>query len=215
MWVKLDDRQSGSDAVLRAWVARRSPLGLHHMALLHVGAQETDGAIDPIPVELWVPSRAERRRFTTVLVECGLWVADGGGWRLPGHLDTNPSREDVQRRRAADTKRKALARNRSLLLAVRTRDGEFCRYCGDPVTFSPARNRLGATYDLVDPEGPVRIENVVVSCRPCNGEKALLTVGQAGMVLLPEPAPQLSLSGRTSAGRPPAQTRPDQTRERL
>jgi 5-methylcytosine-specific restriction endonuclease McrA len=71
--------------------------------------------------------------------------------------------------------------------AIRERDGDVCRYCGDGVVWSDRRGPRGGTYDHVDPYGLNDASNVVVACRSCNSAKGARTPDEAGMVLTPEP----------------------------
>lgn len=67
---------------------------------------------------------------------------------------------------------------------VATRDGFRCQYCGSKYPLSKL------TYDHVVPRargGKTTWENVVMACRPCNGDKAARTPDEAGMTLLAKP----------------------------
>jgi hypothetical protein len=199
MWIRLNDQDAESEPIRRAFAARPSPLALHHRALLYAGSQLTDGRLDRLLVEQWLPKAAERCRYIGVLIEHGFWreLADGSGWEICGFLKANPPREQVVKDRDAAAKRKAMQRNPRLLDAVRRRDGDYCRYCGDPVSWTDRRGSRGATYDLVFPYAANTVENVVVACRRCSSEKASLTPEQAGMSLLPAPV-QLAFAAPVS-----------------
>lgn len=68
---------------------------------------------------------------------------------------------------------------------VVARDGDHCRYCGDLVLPTAMPTPIGLTFDLVDPAGPMTVENIVVACRRCNTRKAARTLAAAGMTLRP------------------------------
>ena len=101
-----------------------------------------------------------------------------------------------QRRHHAAQKRKhdELYNDRPLVKAIRERDGDRCRYCGQPVDFRDRKGANGATYDYVDPAGPTSLENIVVACRACNAGKGQRTLEQAGYRLLPAPGADTQIS---------------------
>src|SRR4051812_39052904 len=68
--------------------------------------------------------------------------------------------------------------------AVFIRDNFECQYCGGRLTMGTG------TRDHVMPRalgGPDTLQNVVASCKPCNGRKADRTPEQAGMALRTRP----------------------------
>ena len=80
-----------------------------------------------------------------------------------------------------------VARRRTIRFSrvnVAARDRFLCQYCGERLPLG----RL--TFDHVIPRsqgGRTSWENIVMACRPCNGQKADRTPVQAGMRLLKEP----------------------------
>lgn len=81
---------------------------------------------------------------------------------------------------------KALHRDSELTKRIKERDRNHCRYCGTRVDWNikTKNHPLGGTYDHVDPDSDNSFDNVVVSCRRCNGRKRDRTPDQAGMTLL-------------------------------
>lgn len=74
-------------------------------------------------------------------------------------------RDEVQweRARGRDTS------NPGLIVPVRLRDGDACRYCGRVVNWDDRKGGLGGTYDHVHPGESARTpEGLRVSCRRCN-----------------------------------------------
>lgn len=67
--------------------------------------------------------------------------------------------------------RKADTRNKSLVIPVRVRDGDGCRYCGDPVIWGDQKSGRGGTYDHLRPGEAGTVETFVVACRSCNGSR--------------------------------------------
>ena len=100
-WARLDDKFHSHPKVRRAGLAA---IGLHVRAISYSAAHLLDGHID---VE-WVREAggAQHKKLVTALVDAGLWSQNGHGWVINGYLDYNPSREEVEERRAADSARK-------------------------------------------------------------------------------------------------------------
>jgi len=70
------------------------------------------------------------------------------------------------------------------IVAVRKRDGDHCRYCGQVVNWSDKRGAAGATYDHLDPKGPSTVANLVVACRSCNSVKGKKPLAKSGLTLI-------------------------------
>lgn len=92
MWVKLDDELHGHPKIIRAGNAGA---GLFVRALTysakygldgHVPAAWVQGAVGPEDP----PDLAKR------LVDVGLWVVDGDGYRAPDFLEFNPSAREAK-----------------------------------------------------------------------------------------------------------------------
>ncbi len=60
-----------------------------------------------------------------------------------------------------------------------------CRYCGASVVHSVRRpaEAIRAHFDVVDPNEPATVDNVVVACPACNMRKGNRTPSEAGMSL--------------------------------
>lgn len=60
-------------------------------------------------------------------------------------------------------------RNKSLIVPVRHRDGDGCRWCGRLVRWGDQKSGIGGTYDHVKPGvGAETPDDLVVACRQCN-----------------------------------------------
>lgn len=79
--------------------------------------------------------------------------------------------------------RTALFRDPALRQAVRDRDADRCQYCDGGVRWGAGRAPDVGCYDLVDPEGPRALANIVVACGSCVQEKGGREPRQAGMEL--------------------------------
>jgi 5-methylcytosine-specific restriction endonuclease McrA len=129
-----------------------------------------------------------------VLTAAGFWIVltkkrGGPGWEINDWLEYQPSRQQVERKATIDKLRKDLnrtAEGKRVAASVRRRDGDCCRYCNEPVSWTDRRSAHAGTYDHVDPALLQNtVENVVVSCRHCNIVKGDRTPDDAGMPLLP------------------------------
>lgn len=73
---------------------------------------------------------------------------------------------DWENRRRNDT------RNVSLIVPIRARDGDACRWCGHVVYWGNQKGGRGATYDHLRPGVPAETpEDMVVACRSCNSSR--------------------------------------------
>ena len=79
------------------------------------------------------------------------------------------------------------SRNVSLMMPVRVRDGDECRFCRAVVDWRTYRTRSGGAFVHLRPGEPVSIDTVVVSCRECC-RLVKLIVGQ-GFQTVPLPPP--------------------------
>ena len=88
-----------------------------------------------------------------------------------------------------ERQRKTDNSNPALIVPVRLRDGDACRYCGLVVDFRPGqrKGRIAGTYDHREPGKQATIETYVVSCRACNAKRGDNPNADASTPLLPEP----------------------------
>lgn len=80
--------------------------------------------------------------------------------------------------------------NPALIVPVRWRDGDACRYCLQVVNWKARTGRLAATYDHLKPGYAETPDDIVVACGACNQSKGRrdLDEVQDRMTLKPEPA---------------------------
>lgn len=194
-WLRLDDLfprhrkvRRLSDAAFRVHVEAKC-WASHHLTDGHIPADELDD----------VTTVRRPARYVAELVTRGLWHEAGhecasehcrpipDGWLVHDFLDYNPTAVQVKAERASARRRQELYRDRDLVDAVKRRDRNLCRYCGQLVAWKDRRGGRGGTLDYVDPTGPNALSNLVVACRSCNSRKAGRTPQAAGMPLLPVP----------------------------
>jgi hypothetical protein len=94
-WVKIDDGQSSHPKMVRCDLAAK---GLWLDCLTWSAHELTDGFI---PAGLPKQRGARGNRLTGQLVAAGLWEIVPGGWQIHDYLEYNPSREQVEEKRAA------------------------------------------------------------------------------------------------------------------
>ncbi|MEA5454486.1 hypothetical protein SPF06_07110 [Sinomonas sp. JGH33] len=109
---------------------------------------------------------------------CGYWfettIRDEDGTERPAWKlveDEDLFHMILKAERAWTNQRKKDARDPSLTVPVRLRDGDACRYCGKTVSWKDRRSGRSGTYDHADPGKAATFETYVVSCRECNGRR--------------------------------------------
>ena len=177
-WARLDESAMDhpkvsalADGAFRLWV----------QGLVYCQRFLTDGYISDVALR---GQRAYSPKRKAELLTVGLWEQSETGVRVHDYLDWNESREHVSEARRFARVRMALVRDPELRRAIQARDGNACRYCGQPVNWLDRKGPRGATYDHVVPGGGDDLTNLVVSCRGCNSRKGQRTPEQAGLVLL-------------------------------
>jgi hypothetical protein len=70
-----------------------------------------------------------------------------------------------------EQQRKRDNNNQSLIVPVRIRDGDACRWCGVVVDWVARRSARAATYDHLIPGEPGTYDTYVVACNHCNSSR--------------------------------------------
>ncbi|MFF1531460.1 HNH endonuclease [Cellulomonas sp. NPDC058312] len=70
-----------------------------------------------------------------------------------------------------EKQRKSDNSNPALIVPVRLRDGDACRWCGNVVDWSAKTGGRAGTYDHLVPGHAATIDTYVVCCRSCNASK--------------------------------------------
>lgn len=181
---------------------------LYTVTLIECAAEDGDGVLDAMAVKdaASMYDLTRQQQLAGRLVSAGMWhdaatledcplclewtpkIGEGSyliheWWKPLLHKDGK--NDPVKRDR--ELRRKRIWRNKALVLAIRNRDKDRCRYCGIRCSDPADPDRLAATrltLDHVDPWGPDTAANLVVACRRCNGIKRDRTPAEAGMVLL-------------------------------
>ena len=117
-------------------------------------------------------------------------------WRLPEdddwiHIRTRAELEWDNRQRN-DT------RDPRLMVPVRLRDGDQCRYCRIVVVWAGPRTNRSATLDHLAPGEAGTVDTLVVACFECNQSRGKDTTGQWAQDHQLHPAPARPLYGATT-----------------
>ena len=86
-----------------------------------------------------------------------------------------------------ENRRRNDTRSKSLIVPIRVRDGDACRWCGRVVYWGDQKSARGGTYDHLHPTQPAeKASDMVVACRSCNSARKDNT--EWGGKLLPPPS---------------------------
>ncbi|MDV2477448.1 hypothetical protein F8M49_22365 [Rhodococcus zopfii] len=137
-------------------------------------------------------ARDEAPRLLDVCVRAGLMeeaTVDGERvWKIvddPEFLHMR-SKEEIEweHQRKNDNSRP------DLIIPVRLRDGDACRYCAKVVKFAPGarKGRIVGTYDHRQPGKAATVETMVVACSGCNAGRKNDPLADERYPLLPPPS---------------------------
>jgi hypothetical protein len=113
------------------------------------------------------------------------------GWTIPNFLKYNPSKDQVERRRQAESRLAWLQNTspgRTARDFIRKRDQNRCRYCYIELKPNDQKSLFRATYDHARPneaEFDRDLRWIVQACAFHNGQKLNRTPEEAGLTLLP------------------------------
>lgn len=168
-------------------------------AMLYSSRELTDGVIDPA-VLLMLAGNAQVYQHRVMgavdaLVRVQLLKKrtkrQGLGWEIPNFLKYNPSKDQVLRRRQAESRLAWLqnsAPGRKLRDFIIERDSRRCRYCYVELVPNDQKSPMRGTYDHARPNDPEFDRDprwIVQACAFHNGQKLNRTPEEAGLTLLP------------------------------
>lgn len=87
-----------------------------------------------------------------------------------------------------ERQRKADQSRPNLIVPVRLRDGDACRWCGRIVDWSDRKSGRAGTYDHLEPGEAASIDTYVVCCKACNSSRQDGDLPQGVTALLDPPA---------------------------
>lgn len=79
--------------------------------------------------------------------------------------------------------------NPALIIPVRLRDGDACRYCGKVVKWTARKGKLAGTYDHREPGQAATVDTLVVCCGECNAKRGNDPDADNRVPLLARPTP--------------------------
>ena len=109
-WVKLDDAFFTDQRAVRVGVEGRA---LFLSGLCFCARNETDGEIQKEELPVIAALAGVEQVVAQRLTDSGLWEPADGGWLVPNYLRFNPSREQLEAKRAADAERQRRSRAES------------------------------------------------------------------------------------------------------
>lgn len=182
MWARIDDQVPDSRKFRKI---HPSAAWLWVCGICYCNKYLTDGFIPADEAETLSQnmSAMEARKYGAQLVKAKLWDEAEGGFRVHDYLDIYESASEVRAGRNATKLAKELYGNQGLVVAVRERDREKCRYCGVTVNWKDKRGIIGGVFIYVDRSKGNTISNIVVGCRACN------TKVEDGQILSLQPPP--------------------------
>lgn len=134
-------------------------------------------------------AREEAPRMLDVCVRAGLLTEETRDGERVWVIIDDPdflhmrSREEIE----WEKQRKRDNSNPELIIPVRLRDGDACRYCGCVVNWRDRKGVRGATYDHRVPKQGATVDTMVVACFGCNSSRKDDPVADLRVPLLPAP----------------------------
>lgn len=114
---------------------------------------------------------------------------DGQGPRTVYKLVDDPEFIHMRTKEEIEWERQRKSDNSdpALIIPVRMRDGDACRYCGLVVNWRARKGRIRGTYDHRVPGQRGTIDTTVVACEACNASRGNDPKADERLPLLPEP----------------------------
>lgn len=147
--------------------------GMWHIARLYCSDDGNDGRLPRSEAHVAVSRRISERRaleYMDALAAAGFVDVDGDTFVFDWSEQPTAEVWGNATLRARWARDKRLKRDTELCNRIKERDNHRCRYCGIRVNWDDRSGPGGGTYDHVDPDGDNSFNNVVVSCRGCNGQ---------------------------------------------
>lgn len=177
-WLRIGDDASTHPKMFRLLEAcgynhalKNEAFGILVTAATVSAAHLEDYVVSPGLVATFAPGREKTIIDALVAAELAEWttVDDRKVIRLIEDEDFihMRSREEVE----IDRGRKADLRDMSLIIPVRVRDGDQCRWCGRTVNWFDRKGTRGGTIDSLSGHKLSTVDTLVVACRGCNSRR--------------------------------------------
>lgn len=197
-WVRKGDNAATAAAVLAIetdpdWDDRlvNEAYGFWQRLVEHSASHMTDGVLD-LGAAITFGGRTRWEALTRVCVRSGLLTVERRGkaptWRIMQDTDIVHlrSRAELEWEKA----RKLDTANPRLIVEVKLRDGDACRYCGVIVQWRARRGGRRGSYDHRPPgQRAASPEQLVVCCFECNGRRSDRSLAEADALVPLRAAP--------------------------
>ncbi len=124
-------------------------------------------------VQIAGPSRVHALVEVAIFAGYMSEVETDGPFRVYKLVDDDPNFLHLRLKAELDfeKQRKADHSNPALIIPVRLRDGDACRWCGRVVNWNDRKSARAGTYDHLVPGEGASIETSVVACKGCNSAR--------------------------------------------
>lgn len=101
-WVKIGDEVADLPKTLIVWSQDPAAFALDTRATIYAAKHLTDGFVPAALLDVWFPDPTSdtSARLTAILVNAGRWSPTEGGFMIHDFLDSNRSKEAVEKERA-------------------------------------------------------------------------------------------------------------------
>lgn len=196
-WLRVGDTSITHPVVLRALELEEADgrtlwelFGFVTACAIHAAGHKTDYIVELGTIRS-IAGLSEAPRLIKSAIACGYFTEVKGedgrtAYKIIDDKELFHMRlkEDIEweNRQRNDT------RNKALIVPIRKRDGDACRWCGKVVFWGDQKGPRGATYDHIKPGvGATSPDDMVVACRACNGSRKNDVFAWANRTPLPAP----------------------------
>ena len=176
-WLRSGDNAATHPKLLAAYAlsggdvrAINEAAGFLWRCAMQSAGHTTDYVVDEGTALLMGMTEAER--LVDLCVRAGTLIeqpatSSGRRWKI---VDNDPDFIHMRLKDEIEWERQQREDNRnpSLIVPVRLRDGDQCRYCGRLVKWSARKGGIRGTYDHREPGVAATIDTLVVACGACN-----------------------------------------------
>lgn len=201
-WFKGDDKAYANPKLRAVREASRGAMGGVAFCWFYAAQQRTNGWLPQWVIDAEFKP-AELEAVTTItangrapllhrfdgnaapedLCDCliGLkWTPEMRGYWIHDWLQHNPSRAE----NTVHNAKRAELDDKDLVLLIKERDGNACRYCLQVVPWADRKSARTLTIDHVDPTLAAGADNLAIACMSCNSRKKdARTPAAAGLTL--------------------------------
>ena len=179
-WLRVGDTAASHPVVLRALelpqADERLKMELFGFAALaaSMSASHKSDYIVELGTIRAIAGFARAEELIKAAIACGYFEEISKGGNTAYKLLDDPELFHMRLKEEIDweNRRKNDNRNKSIIVPVRLRDGDACRWCGKVVYWGDQKSARGGTYDHLHPsKGAEKPSDMVVACRSCNSSR--------------------------------------------